>query len=208
MKKKLFAAIGMLVLFTLWTVLVCTVDVQKIGPNDSQVGLATMNEFLHNLTGVHMALYHVTDWLSLIPVGFAVGFACTGLIQWFRRKRLYKVDPAILALGGFYVVVMAVFLLFEHAVVNYRPVLIGGVLEASYPSSTTLLVLCIMPTTILRLHKQVKNGLLTAMLIAFTAFMVLGRLISGVHWVSDIVGGCLLSGGLVMAYATACDLCE
>ena len=27
-----------------------------------------------------------------------------------------------------------------------------------------------------------------------------GRLLSGVHWVSDIIGGALLSGGLVMLY--------
>ena len=208
MKKKRFIAIVMLVLFVLWTVLVCTVDVQKIGPNDSQVGLATINKFVQNLTGVHMVLYYVTDWLSLIPIGFAVGFACAGLCQWFRRKHLFKVDLTILALGGFYVVVTAMFLLFERVVINYRPVLIDGVLEASYPSSTTLLVLCVMPTTILRLHKLAKNGLLTSVLIAFTAFMVLCRLISGVHWLTDIVGGCLLSAGLVTAYAAVCDLCE
>lgn len=208
MKKKLFVAIGILVLFALWTVLVCTVDVQKIGPNGSQVGLAAVNKLVHNLTGVHMTLYHVTDWLSLIPVGFVVGFACTGLVQWIRRKHLCKVDPTILVLGGFYVAVMAIFLLFEYVVVNYRPVLINSVLEASYPSSTTLLVLCVMPTAILRLHRRTKGGFLKVVLSGFTAFMVLARLISGVHWFTDIVGGCLLSAGLVMAYFAVCDLCE
>ena len=108
-------------------------------------------------------------------------------------------------LGGFYVAVMAVYVLFEKVVINYRPVLIAGYLEASYPSSTTLLVMCVMPTTIMQLRERIQNGRLkiaaSAVLTAFIAFMVTGRLISGVHWLSDIIGGALLSAGLVLLYA-------
>ena len=35
---------------------------------------------------------------------------------------------------------------------------------------------------------------------AFIVFVVGGRMISGVHWISDIVGGALLSAGLVATY--------
>ena len=208
MKKKWLAAGGMLALFALWTVLVCTVDVQPVGPKGAQVGFATVNRLVHDFGGVHMFLYDLTDWLSLIPVGFAVGFAWVGLRQWIRRKCLRKVDPDILALGGFYIVVMAIFALFERVVVNYRPVLIDGVLEASYPSSTTLLVLCVMPTAIWQLRRRVKSEILTVILAAFAAFMVLARTISGVHWITDIVGGSLLSAGLVLLYLALCDLWE
>ena len=208
MKKKWLAAGGMLALFALWTVLVCCVDVQKIGPIDSQVGFAALNGLMHDLTGVHMTLYYVTDWLSLIPVGFAVGFGCVGMGQWVKRKSLRRVDPDILILGVFYAAVMAMFLLFEHTIVNYRPVLIDGVLEASYPSSTTLLVLCVMPTAIWQLRRRVKSEILTVILAAFAAFMVLARTISGVHWITDIVGGSLLSAGLVLLYLALCDLWE
>jgi undecaprenyl-diphosphatase len=34
----------------------------------------------------------------------------------------------------------------------------------------------------------------------FTVFMVVSRLISGVHWLTDIIGGILLSAGLVGLY--------
>lgn len=106
-------------------------------------GFAAVNGAFHNLTGVHWTLYTITDWLGLVPIGTALGFAVLGLVQLIQRKALRKVDRSILALGGFYLAVMAFYVLFEKAVVNYRPVLIEGVLEASYPSSTTMLALSI-----------------------------------------------------------------
>ncbi|MBR2928521.1 MAG: phosphatase PAP2 family protein [Oscillospiraceae bacterium] len=184
--------------------MVCFIDVQPIGPQGSAVGFAAINRRFHQLTGVHLSLYILTDWLSLIPVAFAVGFALLGLQQWITRKKLHKVDRSILVLGGFYVAVAAAYSLFELFPVNYRPLLIEGELEASYPSSTTLLVLCIMPTAAMQLHRRIQNrrlrcGILSAIAV-FTVFMVIGRLLSGVHWLSDIIGGALLSAAFVMAY--------
>ena len=157
------------------------------------------------MTGVHLTLYTITDWLSLVPLGFVVGFALLGLVQWIRRRSLRKVDRSILVLGGFYGLTMAAFLFFELVAINYRPVLIEGVLEASYPSSTTLLVLCVIPTAVMQLNRRTKNcrlnKLLTRLLTVFSAFMVAGRVLSGVHWLSDIIGGLLLSAGLVLLYA-------
>ena len=151
-----------------------------------------------------MTLYTITDWLSIVPICIVLAFVILGFIQLINRKNILKVDYDILVLGGFYVTVMAMYVLFEMVVVNYRPVLIEGVLEASYPSSTTMLVMCIMPTTIMQLNRRIKNirlkGMVSFILSLFTAFMVVGRLISGVHWLSDIIGGALLSIGLVMMY--------
>ena len=201
---------GLLAAFGLWTLAVCLIDVQPIGPDGSAVGFAALNGFLHRLTGVHWWLYALTDWLGLIPLAVAALFGLLGLCQLIRRKSLWKVDGSILVLGGFYAAVIAVFLLFEKCVVNYRPVLIEGVLEASYPSSTTLLTMCVMPTAALQLRSRIQNhGLRTALIAAiwlFTALMVLGRLISGVHWFSDIVGGALLSAGLVSLYRAAANV--
>ena len=201
-KRNGSIALGFLAAFLLWTVAVSWIDVQPIGPQGSVVGFASLNGLVHSLTGVHMKLYTITDWLSLVPVAFGLGFALTGLWQWIKRKSILKVDCDILLLGVFYVVVLAVYLLFEKVVINYRPVLIEGVLEASYPSSTTVLVLCIMPTAVMRLrsHAQ-KKGIIMA-ITAFTVFMVIGRLLSGVHWVTDIIGGILLSAGLVLLYGS------
>lgn len=203
-RKTLSIGLGLLAAFLLWTAAIQLIDVQPIGPRESAVGFATMNRFVHRLTGVHMSLYTITDWLGLVPFGFVLGFGILGLGQWIKRKRFLKVDHSILVLGGFYILVMAAYILFETVVINYRPVLINGYLEASYPSSTTMLVMCVMPTAVMQLHGRIKNKAfrctVTSVIISFTLFMVIGRLISGVHWCSDIIGGALLSAGLVMLY--------
>ncbi len=203
-QKNLCIAVGLLAAFALWTVAVRYVDVAPIGPRGSTVGFASVNGFVHRLVGVHMSLYTITDWLGLVPVGVGMGFALLGLVQWLKRRRLGRVDYNLFVLGGFYIVVLAVYLFFETVVINYRPVLIDGFLEASYPSSTTMLVLCVMPTAAMQLRARIQNRAMryavTITITAFMVFMVVGRFISGVHWMTDIVGGALLSAALVMLY--------
>ena len=205
-KKKLLTGVGFLAAFVLWTVLVSFVDVRAIGPNGSSVGFAALNGYVHERIGVNIPLYTITDWLGFVPIGVAFGFAILGLVQWVKRKSLLKVDRSLLVLGGFYVVVLAAYIFFEIVVINYRPLLIDGYLEASYPSSTTMLVMCVMPTAMMPLRARIKNRILRRCVLiaitAFTAFMAIGRLLSGVHWLSDIIGGALLSAGLVMIYAS------
>ena len=211
-RKSFFAAVGFLAAFVLWTILVSSFDVRPIGPNNSWVGLAGINEFVHALTGVHLLLYDLTDWLGLVPIAVCFGFGILGLMQWVRRKSIRKVDFSILILGGFYVVTAAAYLLFEEWIINFRPVLINGYLEASYPSSTTMLALCVMTTAQMQLKKRISQKIIGRMvgvaIMAFTAFMVIGRFLSGVHWFSDIVGGILLSTGLVMMYRFICQWME
>ena len=204
-RKKLWLGVCLLMAFALWTAAIQMIDLRPVGPNGAVVGFAGLNHFVHSITGVHMTLYVITDWLGLVPVAFGMGFGLLGLGQWIQRKKIAKVDRSILVLGGFYLAVMAAYLLFEGYVVNYRPVLINGYLEASYPSSTTLLVMCVMPTAALelngRMQKPAVRKCILWLIYGFTAFMVAGRLLSGVHWITDIIGGGLLSAGLVLLYA-------
>ena len=207
-KKTLVWGASFVLSFVLWTVLVRFVDVQTIGPDGSAVGFATLNGFVHDFTGVNWTLYTLTDWLGLVPIAVALGFACLGLVQLIKRKKIRKVDHSILVLGVFYIVVMAAYIFFEMVVINYRPTLIDGCLEVSYPSSTTMLVMCVMPTAAMQLNVRIKNIILRRCVIitivTFTVFMVLGRLIAGVHWITDIIGGALLSAGLVILYRVFC----
>ncbi len=200
MKKGILLLAG----FMIWTILIMTIDVEPIGPRGTAVGFAALNGCFHQLTGVHMKLYTITDWLGLVPVAVCMGFGSLGLVQWVDRRSLLKVDADILMLGLYYVIVILGYLLFEMIPINYRPILIEGRLEASYPSSTTLLVLSVMPTLIFQVQQRTKSTaarkvvMLTASV--FSGFMVAGRLFSGVHWLTDIIGGALLSAGLFYTY--------
>ncbi len=206
--KRFLLPISLLTAFTLWTALLYVVDVQPIGPEGTAVGFATLNSFVHNLTGVCMPVYTITDWLGLVPVFIGFAFAGLGLCQWIRRRHVLKVDFSILMLGVFYLLMLAVYLLFESVVVNYRPILIGGYREVSYPSSTTLLTLCVMPTTLWQLRRRIRNPLfyrvVQTVCVLFMVFMVGGRLLAGVHWLTDIIGGGLLSAGMVTLYDVVC----
>ena len=203
-KNSIFILVGMLTAFVLWTLAVCFVDVKAIGPDETTVGLATVNEYFHKLTGVNFSLYALTDWLGLVPIFVCIGFGILGLVQWIKRKSVCKVDRDILVLGVFYIITIAVYLFFEKVVINYRPVLINGYLETSYPSSTTLLVMCVMPMAAMQFSNRIYNkairNIIVVAIIIFISFMIICRLISGVHWFTDIVGGALFSTGLVMMY--------
>lgn len=205
-EKSLWAGAAFVAAFVVWTALVRTVDVRPVGPMGTEVGFAACNSAFHRLTGVHMQLYTVTDWLGLVPLLVCLLFAWMGLAQAVKRKSLWKVDRDVILLGIYYMLVILGYLLFEMFPINYRPILIEGRLEASYPSSTTLLVLSVMPTLVFQVNRRMLCGkvkkLIFVLTVLFSVLMVGGRLVSGVHWLSDIVGAVLLSAGLFDLYRT------
>ena len=211
-KTHLLAGIGFLIAFLLWTVLIRCIDVQAAGPGGTNVGFAAFNLWFHKLTGVHMTVYTFTDWLGLVPIAVCLGFGVVGVFQLIRRRSLLRVDPDIILLGLYYVLVILAYLVFEMVPINYRPILIGGALEASYPSSTTLLVLSVMPTLKFQIDRRAEKPLIRKVTdifaIMFSAFMVIGRLIAGVHWATDIIGAVFLSMGLFLLYRYAVDVAD
>ena len=193
--------------FALWTELIQCIDVQPVGQNGTNVGFATFNVWFHGITGVHMGIYTATDWLGFVPIAVCLCFGVLGAVQLVRRRGLFRVDADLLLLGVYYIVVILCYLVFEMFPINYRPIPIDGIMEASYPSSTTLLVLCVMPTLKFQADRRAKvsaaRGAATAFVIVFSALMVLGRLVAGVHWATDIVGAALLAAGLFALYTSA-----
>ena len=208
-RKEFLAGIVLLAAFALWTVLIRHIDVQNAGPNGTAVGFAAFNVWFHRLTGVHMLIYSVTDWLGLVPIIICMCFGVLGLVQLVKRRSLLRVDHDILLLGVYYVLVILGYLLFEMIPINFRPILIDGNLEASYPSSTALLVLSVMPTLKYQVDRRIANSVfknaIAVFAIVFSAFMVIGRLISGVHWATDIIGSFFLSSGLFLIYQFLAD---
>ncbi|MBR4092607.1 MAG: phosphatase PAP2 family protein [Oscillospiraceae bacterium] len=206
MKEKKISIVGITLItaFIIWTILIQIVDVQAIGVNGTDVGFATINCWFHKLTGENMAIYYITDWMGLIPILSCMIFGVVGFIQLIKRKSLLKVDLDIIFLGIYYIVVILAYLFFEMIPINYRPILIEGTMEVSYPSSTTLLVLSVMPTVSFQNHRRIKNitirNVIYIFIVLFSLFMAIGRTVSGVHWLTDIIGSILFSIGLYLIY--------
>lgn len=204
--QRKFILTGTLFLFfTVFTVMIAKVDVQPIGPKESAVGFASLNRLMFELFGVNLLWYHITDWLGVIAIIFAMGFAGLGVYQLVKRKSLFKVDSYLLLLGVYYILVVAIYVLFEYFVVNYRPIIMDKSLEASYPSSHTMIVICIMGTAMIVFHhllagKRVQLWILDSISSLLIGVTVAGRLISGVHWFTDIIGGIILSCALIVLY--------
>lgn len=210
-KKRLIFGSVFIVAFITWTILVITVDVQPLGQNVTDIGFATLNCWFHRLIGTNMLLYKITDLLGLVPLFVCIVFAVIGFCQLINRKSLFKVDADIIILGLYYAVMIFCYILFETIPINYRPILIDGVAEASYPSSTTLLVITVMSALAEQLLRRIKKGALSKVLaavsIVFLILTVVGRLFSGVHWITDIVGSLFLSMGLFCIYKGLVLIC-
>lgn len=209
MKKARFEFIAsgvLFLIFVLFTVLVANVDLQPIGPENSVVGLASLNGAVAEAIGVHMVWYKITDILGYLAILVALFFGLLGVLQLIKGKSLAKVDSDILALGGFYVLVMVFYVIFELVGVNYRPVIIDASegLEASYPSSHTMLALCVFTTAIFQFQSRIKDEQICKVIEIVAVILIVltvgGRLISGVHWFTDIIGSLLLSSSLIVLY--------
>lgn len=211
-KKSLITGIILIIAFGVFTLMLCIIDVKPIGQNGTDIGFSTLNCWFHNMTGVNMTLYYITDWLGLLPILCCMFFGVLGFIQLIKRKNLLKVDFDIITLGIYYIAVIILYLLFERFSINYRPILIEGILETSYPSSTTLLVLSVMLTVWFQNNRRVKNTVIKKVvnifIVLFSLFMVIGRAVSGVHWLTDVIGSVILSVGMYLIYKSSVLLME
>ena len=207
-KRNFFISTILILLAVVFTILVKVVDVKQVGVNETSIGFVTLNQFVFKTTGVNMIWYHITDWLGLMPIFMAMVYSLLGLVQLIKRKSLFKVDKEIIILGLFYVVVISIYIFFEKVIVNYRPILMNGFLEASYPSSHTLMTICLCGSSIIVNKKLFNNKIIKIMnmlslIIIFIT--VIGRLISGVHWFTDIIGGILIAIALLMTLYSLVD---
>ncbi len=202
-RKNLIITILLLVSSIIFIVLLKRIDIKCDAVNNSCIGLATINQFIFDKIGVNMIWYTITDWLGIIPILMSVVYAIIGLKQLMKRKSIKKVDKEILCLGAFYILVILIYILFEKCIINYRPILMNGFLEASFPSSHTLITICLCGSSIIvnnRLFKKKFTKMLNVISLFIIIITIIGRLISGVHWFTDIIGGILISSFLLMLF--------
>lgn len=207
MSKRLAASGFCLLLFFALIAVLKTVDVADVLPVGASIGLSHLNVAVHELFGYNPLWYKVTEALGYAAFLVVAFFALMGLWQLIRRRSLRKVDSAILALGALFIVVLAIYFLFKHVVINWRPMLPEDGLEPepSFPSSHTMLACTVYGAAFILLNKYLQDSpfrlplqLLCAVLIDV---MVVGRLASGVHWLTDILGSVFLCGFLLCLFS-------
>lgn len=212
MKKRNFIiSILLLISSIIFIVLLKNIDVKCDAVNNSCIGFFKINQFLFNKIGVNMLWYLITDWLGIIPVIMSMGYAIIGFKQLIKRKSIKEIDIEIIILGIFYIVVILIYILFEKYIVNYRPILINGVLEASFPSSHTLMTICLCGSSIIINNRLLKNAftkVVNVISLFIIVITIIGRFISGVHWFSDIIGGILISSFLLMLFYSIVNFIE
>ena len=200
-KRNFFISFILIILAITFTFLVKIIDVKQIGVNETSIGFSSLNQLIFNSIGINMIWYHITEWLGIIPIILSITYTLIGFIQLVKRKNILKIDKEIIILGIFYIIIIFIYILFEKYIINYRPILIDNILEASYPSSHTLMTICICGSSII-INKKIFNNKITKIInivsIIVILLTVIGRLISGVHWFTDIIGGILISISLLM----------
>lgn len=204
------------------TIAVLTVDVAAIGPDGTKVGLSTINNWFRDLFSYDAGLgyskfwYNITQIIGYFCLLVCVFWGCVGLYQLIKEKDINRVDKSLIATGVLYILTIIMYVVFEKCIVNYRPVIMESEteVEASFPSSHTMLVIVVMGSTFflvkyfLEEKENMKNIILLVRIlcVAVTLLMVAGRLLSGVHWLSDIVAGIFISATLLSLYSFFADV--
>ena len=202
--RSLKVLIGLFIVCIVYTLLIMFVDKGPIGPGRTEVGFQTINKFFNDLIGYNEFFYTLTKYMGYMAFLICAFYGVIGIKQLIERKNLLKVDKKILLLGAFYVIVLILYVLFDKIAINYRPFMLENELEPSYPSSHTMLALCVCLSSLLINKDYIKNKkilkIVNIVIIVFMFVLVLGRILSGVHWITDIIGGILISLFLVYLY--------
>lgn len=204
-KRNIILSVFLTIFSGIYVYLVKTVDVRAIGPSKSSVGFAKINKAFMDLVGTNMTIYKLTEIFGLLVFLIVGAYGLVGIVQFFKRKNILKVDREIISVGILYVLMIMVYIFFEKVIINYRPVLIDGELEASFPSSHTILAICTCVSSLMISGKYIPKkylNLTTFTTVLLLTLVFLGRTLSGVHWLTDILGGVIISLNLLMIFYT------
>lgn len=203
--RNIIMSVIMTIFSGVFVYLVKTVDVKAIGPNKSSVGFSGINKAYADMVGSNMTIYKLTEIFGLLVFIIVGIYGLIGIYQLFKRKSLFKVDREIIGLGILYVLMISLYLIFDKIAINYRPIIIDGELEPSFPSSHTMLAICTCVSSLMVYKKYVPskfNYLILFSTVLLLTLVFLGRTISGVHWISDILGGVIISLTLLTYFYT------
>lgn len=151
------------------------------------------NETLDKISDIFMII-----GLLMMFIAFGVG-----LYQLIKRKGLKKVDFDIYLFGGEIVIMIIVWLLFEIFPISYRPLTILD-LESSFPSTHVMIVATTYLSFSWMISKRYPKLWIKIVAYAFSTISIAitfaFRLVSGMHWFTDCLGGLLISLAMVSIF--------
>lgn len=188
-------------LFIILIILLKCVDVKTLYDCDS-IGLAGLNKVYYK--EYNKALDILSDVIFYLVIAFNVFLIVLYAINLSKTKSLkagYKfyIYFSILLLG------IILWLLFDKVIcINTRPNIKDGVVEGSFPSTHVFLTAYIVLSSPYLFLKMEKNKglekanklgfeeIITIIFISIALVMTVLRLYSGMHWLTDCVGGLIL----------------
>lgn len=212
-KTNYLLSLILLVIVIAYTILVAKVDVKPVGPVNpatgvtSEVGFSTINSAIAKKLEYNSTFYKISKYAGYLAFAFIAFYGVIGLAQLIKKKNLKDINKVLYALAVFYVCVAIVYALFEVLTINYRPVVMENELEASYPSSHTMLAICVCGSSLIVSHYLVKKEgfkiLLNIAAVIMMILIVVTRTLSGVHWFTDIVGAIIISVFMLQTFASS-----
>ncbi|MBQ3830409.1 MAG: phosphatase PAP2 family protein [Spirochaetales bacterium] len=211
-KQRTCTVLGLafLVIFLLFTYMVMKYDTAPVGFGGSVIGFSRFNTAFHELFPGDKGCYAASETLGYICLMLAGANAIIAIADFIRHRGIMNMHRRNIITMCYYAVVVAFYVLFEFVVINQRPT----EAEASYPSSHTMLALCVLYSEFVLLGFAAERNRSWASVFRIVCIvamlsMIAFRLLSGVHWFTDICGGILLSLSLMMFYrACICRFCE
>jgi len=202
---NIILAVVFYIAFAVFTKAVMTYDLKPIGCDGSLVGFGSFNSRVFEQLGTSELWYEITQVLGYLALLICAVFALIGFVQLVKGKSLKAVDPDIICMGVLYILCIACYVVFLKVTINVRPVLENGAAESSYPSSHTMLAMCVFASLLIEIRRRITDSA-KAMLESiacsfFISITVFGRLLSGMHWATDIIGAVLISFAFIFTFA-------
>ncbi len=220
LKKQLILSLILFGAFIVFTFTISHADVQTVPAisaetlhetdETEEVGMATLNLSVAEKISYHKSMVTVSKVLGIVAILLAVFFMALAVLEMIARKSVLKADKDLYVLAAFYLAVLLLYIAFDFLALNYRPVLLKEELEPSYPSTHTLIGICVFATSAMQFKNRIPQKAVNHTAVIFClvclAAIVITRFLSGVHWFTDIIGGILLSAFLISLYMIGIDL--
>ena len=164
-----------------------------------------MNDAIFEFFGFNQTWKTITDILLIGVLALVAVLAVCGLVQLIKRRSLKAVDAELTAMIPSLALVAVIYYVFEKVwILNYRPVLVNGLAEPSFPSTHALITTTVLGMLVFALPKYIKSRklrvLIDVALIAVILVMAFGRVASGMHWATDALAGVIFGFDLALVY--------